>query len=66
MALTIKNKYGIGQMVYLVHDPDQVQRMIIYIQVNPNGLLYALSLNGEESFHFEIEISETPKLVDKE
>lgn len=65
MALTIKNKYGIGQFVYLVHDPDQVKRMIISIQVNANGLLYFLTLNGEESAHFEIELSDTPELVEK-
>lgn len=64
MALTIKNKYGIGQFVYLVHDPEQVPRQIVYIQVNPNGLWYGLSLNGAESTHYEIELSSEKALFD--
>jgi hypothetical protein len=63
MALTLKNKYGIGQFVYLVHDPEQVPRMVVFLQINPNGLWYGLSLNGEESTHYEIELSKEKALI---
>ena len=63
MPLTIKNKFDIGDIVYLVSDGEQYKRQITGIQVNANGLYYVLACNGDESLHFEIEISKTKAVV---
>jgi len=51
-------KYKIGDMVYLVTDPDQHQRMVLKITLWPGGSVsYCLSIGAEESWHFDIEFS---------
>ena len=56
--MTIPNKYHIGQIVYLVTDEEQKQRIVIGIKVNPgNTLLYYLGCAEDETIHAEIEIS---------
>ena len=57
MPLTIKNKFNIGDFVYLSSDADQYKGLIVFIQINPNGLMYGVSYAGEISLHFEIELS---------
>jgi hypothetical protein len=54
--MKINNKFAIGEFVKLFTDPEDVRYMVIFIQINPNGLLYGLSYNGSESLHFEIEL----------
>lgn len=61
--MKINNKFNTGQMVYLIHDNDQHQRMITQIIVTPNGHTYILSCGGDESEHYEIEISEDKTVI---
>lgn len=55
--MEIKTKYDPEQMVYLVHDPDQYQRMIVDIIVNKKSKRYLLRCGSEESEHYESELS---------
>lgn len=62
--MEIKNKFNIGDIVYLVTDGDQKQRMITGINVRDAGIIYAISSGTEETNHFECEISkEINKLI---
>lgn len=57
--MTIKNKFNIGDMVYLKTDPEQHPRMVIGISIKPNGFTYILAFGSNESYHYELEISNT-------
>lgn len=58
MPLKINNQWTHGDAVYLVTDPEQQPRVVTKIGIWPGGLLsYVLGFNGEESEHFEFEIS---------
>lgn len=61
MALKINNTFSIGQIVYFVTDSDQLDRLIVYIKVTPNGVLYGISSFEEEIECYEIELSDTKR-----
>lgn len=57
--MIINNKFKFGQTVYLRTDKDQQPRMVTKMQVNPNlSITYELSCGIQDTWHFEIEISE--------
>lgn len=56
--MKFESKYGLLQTVYLVHDPEQIPRMIVQISFGPNNVFYALSCGGEATEHYEQEISD--------
>jgi hypothetical protein len=53
----MKATFQIGDMVYLKTDTDQEARMVTGILQRPNGLIYYLAICGNESIHYEIEIT---------
>jgi hypothetical protein len=54
-------KYTFGDSVYLKTDPDQHKRMVIAFTLRPGGIAYyEIAFGSESSFHFEIEMSDTP------
>ena len=53
----INFKYNFGDIVYLIHDPDQVERMVTSYMVKPLGVLYGLSVGELESYHYDFEIA---------
>ena len=56
--MTIENKYKLGEIVFLITDPDQYQRIITAIQININGsIIYHLAQGINETWHFEVEIA---------
>jgi hypothetical protein len=57
--MTINNKFNIGEIVYLKTDPDQHPRMVVGMSVRPNVLIYILAFGSNESYHYELEISNT-------
>jgi hypothetical protein len=63
MPMTIKNKFEIGQTVYLVTDPEQLKRIVTAIKVTANGILYILALGSEEGEHYLCEISEEKEVI---
>jgi hypothetical protein len=56
--MNIKNKFDIGQPVFLVTDPEQVPGMVVYITVVPNGLLYGVRFDTEVLELHDIEITD--------
>jgi hypothetical protein len=63
MPISIKNKFSLGQMVFLVSDTEQCERQVVYIVVYPTGLVYGLGCNGENTEHYDIEISEDKRVI---
>jgi hypothetical protein len=61
--MVIDNKYEIGQVVYCCTDKEQQPRMITGIMVRPTAILYVVSLNGNESYFYEIEISNVKDII---
>lgn len=55
--MIIDNVFEIGQLVYLITDPEQSARFITAIQVTKRGLLYGLMFATEESWHEDYELS---------
>ena len=53
----INTEYDIGDKVYLITDVDQKVRIITAIKITPNSLLYSLSCDTTECYHYDIEIS---------
>lgn len=52
-----KAEYELGDLVYLVTDQDQEQRMVTGIMYRPGTVLYLLSGGDKETEHYGIEIS---------
>jgi hypothetical protein len=50
-------EYKIGDIVFLLTDPNQFERIITGILIRPDGIRYYLSHSTEETIHFNIEIS---------
>lgn len=55
--MVIESKYEIGDMVYLITDPDGYPRMVTSIIVNKYDILYRLNLGTSSSEHYDYEIS---------
>jgi hypothetical protein len=58
VAMNIKNKYEIGQPVFLVTDPEQVPGMVISIKVSQLGLTYEVRFDCEVLDLYEMEITD--------
>jgi hypothetical protein len=63
--MTIKNKYELGQLVFLVTDPDQLPRMVIQVGKNiTGGVLYVLACGSDEPAEFfEDEIQDERSVI---
>lgn len=55
--MKIQTELDIGQSVYLKTDPDQYERLITAIIIEPSDILYEISLGVEVSRHYFFEIS---------
>jgi ABC-type dipeptide/oligopeptide/nickel transport system ATPase subunit len=56
--MTISTLYDIGEILYIVHDIECMERMCTSIKIMPNKLIvYELSLGTSTSWHFEFEVS---------
>jgi hypothetical protein len=55
--MIVDNKFNLKEKVYLITDPDQRKRIITAIQININGVIYCLTHNTNESWHYAEEIS---------
>lgn len=51
-----KFKFGLWQMVRLVHDKDQTARMVTQAKICGAGIMYNLSVGNSNSWHYEAEI----------
>jgi len=56
--MTINNLFEIGQFVWLKTDTDKLKRIVVSIQIHPNGALsYHLACGKEDEWHHEFEIT---------
>lgn len=54
----IDNKYSHGEIVYLITDPDQFERMITRLIISMNqSILYELTCGTQTSVHYQQEIT---------
>jgi len=53
----MKNKYNLGEIVYLVTDIDQLPRMVTKICFSGQGVTYQLCQGTNVDVHYEMEIS---------
>jgi hypothetical protein len=61
--MIIKTTYSIGEMVYLITDEQQRQRIIVGINIKPHDHVYALSCGEDESFHYDFEMSKEKNIM---
>jgi hypothetical protein len=59
----IQPKFSIGQLIYVVTDPDQYLRMITGYKIRPYGIKYLVSYIDSESEFFDIELSEDKNIL---
>ncbi len=57
--LNVKIIYEWGTIFYVKHDELQRKRMLTFIEVNENGILFGLSCGDERDTFYLNEISET-------
>lgn len=63
MIKSIDLKFKIGQDVYLKTDVDQKTRLIVGINIKPDGINYELSCADTSSWHFDFEISKEKNIL---
>ncbi len=62
--MVIDNKYEIGDIVYLITDKEQEQRMVSSIVVYKAGeLVYKLVCGTTYSEHYDFELSDTKNIL---
>ena len=55
--MKIDNKFSLGDIVYLITCKEQHRRIVTSIQINPDGLMYQLSIEQDNSWHYDFEIT---------
>lgn len=61
--MTIKNKFDIGQEVYVITDREQSKGFVTSIIVRPNNLLlYQVSSGKEDSDHYDFELTDSKEI----
>lgn len=55
--ITVDNKYGVGDIVYLRTDKDQLQRIVYAIKVTKADIIYELCQGTTTSSHYDFEIT---------
>lgn len=63
MAVMLNNQFELGEMVYLIHDPEQYHYMIVQVGLTLGGsLMYSLQCGEDEVTAFEKELSREKSL----
>lgn len=63
--MKINTTYNLGDILYHKTDPEQLPGIVVGIVINPGSISYILSFAGEESEHFELELSEEMDVIIK-
>jgi hypothetical protein len=53
--MKIETKYDIQEIVYLITDNEQLERMITGFTVTSTGIIYRLAYATNESWHYDFE-----------
>ena len=56
-------KYEIGEIVYLVTDPEQHARIITGINIRKSGVQYELAFETSASWHYDFEMSRERDII---
>ena len=58
MKINLEIEFELGEIVYLITDKEQNERIVSGLTLRPNKtILYTLACGSYESTHFEIEIN---------
>lgn len=52
----VKPSFKIGDLVYIVTDSDQNQRIVTGIMIRNGLITYAISLGSNESYYYDFEV----------
>jgi hypothetical protein len=55
--MRIDNKFEIEDVVFLITDIEQRQRLVTGIQISKNSIIYRLAEGTNESWHYDYEIA---------
>ncbi len=55
--MLIENVFEIEEVVFLITDSEQVQRIVTGIQIGKNSIIYRLAQGITESWHYDYEIA---------
>ena len=49
-------EFKIADLVYVKTDPDQYKRIVLGFELNSNGLIYKLGIDGNVTTHYTFEL----------
>lgn len=55
--MNVQTKFNIEQILYLKLDPEQKERMVTRIQLNPGSVMYCTTDGLTENWAYEFELS---------
>jgi len=55
--MSIDNKFEIGEIVFLITDTDQSQRMVTGLTIRKDCIIYYLTCGITETSHYDYEIA---------
>jgi len=56
-------KHNIGDIVYLMTDVDQYERLVTGINIRQSGIVYELSCGTQTSWHYDLEIAKDKDIL---
>lgn len=63
MITTIDHRFGIGDIVYLVTDNDQLPRIVYSVKLIKDSILYEIACGTTVSTHYDFEMSESRNVL---
>jgi hypothetical protein len=63
--MKINNIFSIGQIVYVIYDQEQEERMVVHIKVTSSGILYGVRILDVDDIldFYDIELSDSKKVI---
>ena len=55
--MLVDTKYGLGDLLYLKTDKEQLPRLVSQILICTGGIKYALACGVAETWHYELEVT---------
>lgn len=55
--MNINNKFELEEIVFLITDTEQKERIVTGLKISKNNIVYYLSCGTEETIHYEFEIA---------
>ena len=62
--MQFNSQFGLGDIVYLKTDPEQLERMVTEVCFKGSGsVVYNLNVGATESYHYDMELSSKKDLM---